>query len=181
MHYYINDEGRIQSNNLLKDCRTFQRMLPVFRRSNQNAPRQCIARAHGSVAFNAPSPPPLPPQNQLLAIQVAPTNNRNQPNGYTDSRGADNMIQKSRPPNRQQKIITRQVNLAIQAPPPTSEYLDWSDQYIRFGREYHPYKIPVRAPGLVLDAQIGRYDCSRVFLDAGSNLYLIYAIKNCEQ
>jgi hypothetical protein len=87
------------------------------------------------------------------------------------------MIQKSRPPNRQQKIITRQVNLAIQAPPPTSEYLDWSDQYIRFGREYHPYKIPVRAPGLVLDAQIGRYDCSRVFLDAGSNLYLIYAKK----
>jgi hypothetical protein len=77
------------------------------------------------------------------------------------------MIQKSRLPNGQQKIITRQVNLAIQPPPPMPEYLDWSDQYIGFGREDHPYKIP--RPGhspLVLDAKINGYDCGRIFLDA---------------
>ncbi|KAK1608772.1 hypothetical protein QYE76_032445 [Lolium multiflorum] len=51
------------------------------------------------------------------------------------------MIKKGRPPNRKQKIITSRVNLAIQAPPPTPEYLDWSDQYIGFGMEDHPYKF----------------------------------------
>jgi hypothetical protein len=68
------------------------------------------------------------------------------------------------------------VNLAIQAPPATPEYLDWSDQYIGFGREDHPFKVP--RPGhspLVVDAQIGGFHCSKVFLDAGSAINLIYA------
>lgn len=176
MHYYIDDEGRRQSNHLLKDCRTFQRMLPVFGRTNQNASRQGFAGAPGSVAFSAPPPPPLPAQNPLMAIQAVPANNSNPPNGYTDSSRVVNMIKKSRPPNRQQKIITRQVNLTMQAPPPMPEYLDWSDQYIGFGREVHPYKIlRLGHSPLVLDTQIGGYDCSRVFLDAGSALNLIYA------
>jgi hypothetical protein len=86
------------------------------------------------------------------------------------------MIQKGRPPNMQQKMITRRVNLAIKGPPPTPEYLNWSDQYIGFGREDNPYKIsrPSHSP-LVLDAQISGYDCSRGFLDAGSAINLIYA------
>jgi hypothetical protein len=73
-------------------------------------------------------------ENPILAIQAAPANNSNPSGGYPRPRGAVNMIQKMRPPNRLLEIITRQVNLAIQAPPPTPEYLDWSDQYIGFGR-----------------------------------------------
>jgi hypothetical protein len=92
MHYYINDEGRRQSNHMLKYYRTFQQMLPVFERSNQNAPRKGFFGAPRSSALNAPPPPPLPPQNLLLAIQAAPANNNNPPNGYTGSRGAVNMI-----------------------------------------------------------------------------------------
>jgi hypothetical protein len=66
--------------------------------------------------------------------------------------------------------------MAIQAPLPTPEYLDWSHQYIGFGREDHPYKVP--RPGhspLVVDARIDGYDCSKIFLDDGSSINLIYA------
>jgi hypothetical protein len=68
----------------------------------------------------------------------------------------------------------------IQSPPPTTEYLDWSEQYIGFGREDHPVKVP--RPGhsaLIVDARIGGYDCSKVFLDAGSSINLIYANTLC--
>jgi hypothetical protein len=100
MHYYIDDEGCRQSNHLMKDYMTCQRMIPVFRKTNQNAPRQGLDGVPGSVAFNTPPPPPLPPQNPLLAIQAAPASNNNPPNRHTGSRGAVNMIQKSRPNNR---------------------------------------------------------------------------------
>jgi hypothetical protein len=54
MHFYFDSEGRRKSNHSLKDCRTFQWMLPVFGRSNQNAPWQGFVGAPKSVAFNAP-------------------------------------------------------------------------------------------------------------------------------
>ena len=87
-----------------------------------------------------------------------------------------NMIQKGRPSNRTQKLITRQVNLATRAPPPTPEYLNWSEQEISFSREDHPIQIP--RPGhsaLVVDAQIGGFDIRKVFMDAGRSINLIYA------
>jgi hypothetical protein len=68
------------------------------------------------------------------------------------------------------------VKLAITSPPPTTKYLNWSDQPIEFSREDHPPKVPRlgHAP-MVLKAQIGGYDVSRVFMDAGSGINLIYA------
>ena len=86
------------------------------------------------------------------------------------------MIQKGRLSNRIQKLITRQVSLAIKSPPPTPEYLNWSDQTIEFSRDDHPPQVP--QPGhapLVLQAQIGGFDVGRVFMDAGSGINLIYA------
>jgi hypothetical protein len=77
---------------------------------------------------------------------------------------------------KEQKNISRQVNLAILSPPATTEYLRWSEQIVRFSREDHPRKVP--RPGhtpMVLKAQIGRYDIGRVFMDAGSGINLIYA------
>jgi hypothetical protein len=86
------------------------------------------------------------------------------------------MIQPVPKSQKEQKNISRQVNLAIVSPPATTEYLRWSDQNIRFSRENHPRKVP--RPGhapMVLKAQIGGYDIGQVFIDAGSVINLIYA------
>jgi hypothetical protein len=86
------------------------------------------------------------------------------------------MIQLVPTSKKEQKSISRQVNLAISSPPATIEYLRWSDQPVRFSRADHPRKVP--RPGhapMVLKAQIGGYDIGRVFMDAGSGINLIYA------
>jgi hypothetical protein len=78
--------------------------------------------------------------------------------------------------NKEEKSITRQVNLAVTSPPATIEYLHWSEQPIEFSRDDHPITVP--RPGntpLVLKAQIGTYDVDRVFMDARSGINLIYA------
>jgi hypothetical protein len=78
--------------------------------------------------------------------------------------------------NKEEKSITRQVNLAITSPPATTEYLHWLEQPIEFSRDDHPVTVP--QPGnapLVLKAQIGTYDVDRIFMDAGSGINLIYA------
>jgi hypothetical protein len=86
------------------------------------------------------------------------------------------MIQPVPKSKKEQKSISRQVNLAISSPPATTGYLRWSDQPVRFSRADHPRKMP--RPGhapMVLKAQIGGYDIGRVFMDAGSSINLIYA------
>jgi hypothetical protein len=86
------------------------------------------------------------------------------------------MIQPVPKSKKEQKSISRQVNLAISSPPATIEYLKWSDQPVRFSRADHPRKVP--RPGhapMVLKAQIGGYDVERVSMDAGSGMNLIYA------
>jgi hypothetical protein len=86
------------------------------------------------------------------------------------------MIQPIPKSNKEEKSISRQVNLAVTLPPVTTEYLHWSEQPIEFNREDHPTITP--RPGntpLVLKAQIGGYDVDRVFMDAGSGINLIYA------
>jgi hypothetical protein len=86
------------------------------------------------------------------------------------------MIQPVPKSNKEEKSITRQVNLAITSPPATTEYLHWSEQPIEFSRDDHPITVP--RPGnapLVLKAQIRNYDVDRIFMDAGSGINLIYA------
>jgi hypothetical protein len=86
------------------------------------------------------------------------------------------MIQPVPKSNKEEKSITRQVNLAVTSPPATTKYLNWSEQPIEFNREDHPITVP--RPGnapLVLKAQIGAYDVDRIFMDAGSGINLIYA------
>jgi hypothetical protein len=86
------------------------------------------------------------------------------------------MIQPVPKSNKEEKNITRQVNLAVTSPPAIMEYLHWSEQPIEFSRDDHPITVP--RPGnapLVLKAQIGIYDVDRVFMDAGSGINLIYA------
>jgi hypothetical protein len=85
------------------------------------------------------------------------------------------MIQLVPKSNKEQKSISQQVNLAITSPPASTEYLHWFEQPIEFNREDHPIMVP--RPGntpLVLKDQIGGYDVERVFMDAGSDVNLIY-------
>jgi hypothetical protein len=86
------------------------------------------------------------------------------------------MIQPVPKLNKEEKSITRQVNLAVTLPPATTEYLYWSEQPIEFSKDDHPITVsrPRNAP-LVLKAQIETYDVDRVFMDAGSGINLIYA------
>ena len=86
------------------------------------------------------------------------------------------MIQKGRPSNRAQKIISRQVFMAEKMPPPIVEYLNWSGQDIGFTIADHPQQVP--RPGqsaLILPVVIAGFDVSRVFIDGGSSLNLMYA------
>ena len=95
---------------------------------------------------------------------------------YPKSRGSICMIQKGRITNRKQKLISRQVYLATTSPPATPEYLNWSEKDVNFDRDDHPPQVP--RPGhasLVLEAQIGGFDMSKVFMDGGSGLNLIFA------
>jgi hypothetical protein len=61
--------------------------------------------------------------------------------GHLESRVyASAMIQPIPKSKKEQKSISRQVNLAISSPPATTEYPRWSDQTIRFNRADHPRK-----------------------------------------
>jgi hypothetical protein len=75
-----------------------------------------------------PPPPTITSANQHhLQIAAPPTAN----DGYIETtRGQLSMIQKGRPSNRSQKLISRQVYMATTKPPPTIEYLNWSGQDI---------------------------------------------------
>jgi hypothetical protein len=112
------------------------------------------------------------PQNQDQLNQ-----GRDDDGGYVPSKGhITAMIQPVPKLNKEEKIITRQVNLEITLPLATTEYLHWSEQPIEFSRDDHPITVP--RPGnapLVLKAQIGTYDVDRIFMDAGSGINLIYA------
>jgi hypothetical protein len=58
----------------------------------------------------------------------------------------------------------------------TPVYLDWSDKPITFDRSDHPYCVP--SPGrypLVVDPVIGNARLSKVLMDGGSSLNIIYA------
>jgi hypothetical protein len=86
------------------------------------------------------------------------------------------MIQPVRKSNKEEKSISRQVNLAVTSPPVTIEYLHWSEQPIEFNREDHPITVPrPRNAPLVLKAHIRGYDVERVFMYVGSGINLIYA------
>src|SRR3954465_9791865 len=157
---------------MLKDCREFQKLSESMVQMRQQAPPPGFgnAPAPGEIAHGAPPPPPVGGPNQ----PVAPAQN-NARHGYPPPKGAL-MIQKGRPTNRVQKKITRQINLAVTTPPAIPEYLSASESCIMFDRSDHPCQIP--RPGhaaLVLEAQIGGFEMSRIFMDDDSGMNLMFA------
>jgi hypothetical protein len=52
------------------------------------------------------------------------------------------MIQPVLKLKKEQRNISRHVNIAITSPPTTTEYLKWSNQTVGFNRIDHPRKVP---------------------------------------
>jgi hypothetical protein len=155
----------------MKDCTTFLRLKEAAINKQSEARRQ---------GFEGSNNPPTNQQGNNGAPQGQDQQNKGHDDddeGYVPSKGhITAMIQPVPKSNKEEKSITRQVNLAIMSPPAATEYLHWSEQPIEFNREDHPITVP--RPGnapLVLKAQIGAYDVDRIFMDAGSGINLIYA------
>jgi hypothetical protein len=149
IHYAYLDGKRV-SNHEMKDCRTFLRLQSAL------DPNQGTRQGGRSTNQGY--------QMQHLAKHL-------ESKVYISA-----MVQPVPKSKKEQKSISRQVNLAISSPLATTDYLRWSDQPVRFSRADHPRKVP--RPGhapMVLKAQIGGYDIGRVFMDAGSGINLIYA------
>jgi hypothetical protein len=75
--------------------------------------------------------------------------------------------------SHQRKQERHEVLAAEKAPP---SFLDWSEDAITFSREDHPNRIP--NPGqypLVVDPVIGNTRFSKVLMDRGSSLNILYA------
>jgi hypothetical protein len=138
----------------MRDCRTFLRLQEAMELS-QGA--QQGGMTHDRAATDQ-------------GYQIQSGTNHPQAKVYISA-----MIQPAPKSKKEQKSISRQVNLAISSPPATTEYLQWSNQIVRFSREDHARKVPRtgHAP-MVLKAQIGGYKVGRVFMDAGSGINLIY-------
>ncbi|KAK1662933.1 hypothetical protein QYE76_051092 [Lolium multiflorum] len=117
-----------------------------------------------------PPPPPPPPQHQVQQAQP------HQPNeAFPPPRGQMSMIHKTGVSRREMKKLTREINLAESIMANIPEYVEWSSQNITFSRADHPMTIP--KPGhaaLVVEAQIGGFKMSKVFMDGGSGLNLIF-------
>jgi hypothetical protein len=63
--------------------------------------------------------------------QEQPNQGHDNDGGYVPSKGhITTMIQPVPKSNKEEKSITRQVNLAVTSPPATMEYLHWSEQPI---------------------------------------------------
>ena len=86
------------------------------------------------------------------------------------------MIQKGGLTRREMKKLTREMHMAEAVTASTPEYLRWSDQDITFGLDGHPSAVP--RPGhaaLVVEAQIGGFHMSKILMDGGSCLNLLFA------
>jgi hypothetical protein len=158
-------DGKRVSRHAIKDCTTFLKLQEAALN------KQAEAKWQGYEG-NTSNAPATQHGNQDQSNQ-----GRDDDEGYVPSKGhITAMIQPVPKSNKEEKSITRQVNLAITSPPGTMEYLHWSEQPIEFSRDDHPITVPRTGNAhLVLKAQIGTYDVDRVFMDAGSGINLIYA------
>jgi hypothetical protein len=86
------------------------------------------------------------------------------------------MIHRTGVSRREMKKLTQEINLVEGTMANVPEFIDWSAQSILFSRTDHPMSI--LRPGhvaFVVEAQIGGFSMSKVFMDGGSGLNLIFA------
>jgi hypothetical protein len=147
----------------MKDCKTFLK----YQEAAVNKQAEPRSQGYEGNTNNA-HPSTQQANNGASQGQNQPSQGNDNEGGYIPSKGhITTMIQPIPKSKKEEKSITRQVNIAVTSPPVTTEYLHWSEQPIEFNREDHPITVP--RPGnapLVLKAQIGGYDVDRVFMDA---------------
>jgi hypothetical protein len=155
----------------MKDCTTFLKLQEAALNKQAEAKRQGYEGNTNNVPASQQG------NNGSPQGQDQPSQGHDNDGGYVPSKGhITAMIQPVPKSNKEEKSITRQVNLEVTSPAATTDYLHWSEQPIEFSRGDHPIIVP--QPGnasLVLKAKIGTYDVDRVFMDAGSRINLIYA------
>jgi hypothetical protein len=165
-------DGKRVFRHAMKDCKTFLKLQEAAVNKQAEAKRQ----GYEENTSNAPTTTQQS-NNGASQGQNQPSQGHDNDGGYITSKGhITAMIQPVPKSNKEEKSITRQVNLAVTSPPATMEYLHWSEQPIEFSRDNHPITVP--RPGnatLVLKAQIRTHDVDRVFMDTGSRINLIYA------
>jgi hypothetical protein len=73
---------------------------------------------------------------------------------------------------RAEKVTLRELNAIVPAVP---QYLDWLEQTIGWGQEDHPpYILKLGRWALVIDPIIDRFKFSKVLMDGGSNINILY-------
>jgi hypothetical protein len=118
-----------------------------------------------------PNPPPPPPQHQVQQVQ---SHNSNE--SFPPPRGQMSMIHRTGVSRREMKKLTHEINFAESIMENIPEYVDWSSHSILFSRADHPMTIPKASHAtLVVEAQIGGFSMSKVFMDGGSGLNLLFA------
>jgi hypothetical protein len=164
-------DGKRVSRHAMKDCTTFLKLQEAALN------KQAEAKCQGYEGNKKNTLATQQGNSGVPKAQDQSNQGRDNEEGYVPSKGhITAMIQPVPKSNKEEKSITRQINLAITSPPATMEYLHWSEQPIEFSRDEHSIRVP--RPGnapLVLKAQIGTYDVDRIFMDAGSGINLIYA------
>jgi hypothetical protein len=156
----------------MKDCQKFLKLQEAVGNKQAEARRQGYDGNTNNTLSSSQQA-----NNGAVQGQNQPNQGNDNEGGYIPSKGhITAMIQPIPKSNKEEKSISRQVNLAVTSPLVTTEYLHWSKQPIEFSREDHPITVP--RPGnapLVFKAQIGGYDIDRVLMDAESRINLIYA------
>jgi hypothetical protein len=144
-------DGKHVSRHAMKDCTMFLKLQEAAFNKQAEAKRQ------GYEGNTSNTPTTQQGNNGAPKGQDQSNQGCDDDEGYIPSKGhIVAMIQPVPKSNKEEKSITRQVNLAITSPPATTEYLHWSEQPIEFSRDNHPITVP--RPGnapLVLKAQIG--------------------------
>jgi hypothetical protein len=122
MHHTHIDEKRV-SRHAMKDCRTFLKLQEAVGFKQAKAKNQ----GYGGATNNTPSANQQPTARAPPG-QGQPDKSNANDGGYIPSKGQiATMIQPVPKSNKDQKSISRQVNLAINSPPANTEYLHWSE------------------------------------------------------
>jgi hypothetical protein len=103
----------------MKDCTTFLKLQEAAMSKQAEAKRQ----GYEGNTNNAPTKSQQA-NNGVSQGQDQPSQGHDNDGGYVSSKGhITSMIQLVPKSNKEEKSITRQVNLAVTSPPATSEYL----------------------------------------------------------
>jgi hypothetical protein len=120
-------DGKRVSRQAMKDCTTFLKLQEAALN------KQAEAKWQGYEGNTSNAPATQQGNSGAPKGQDQSNQGRDDDEGYVPSKGhITAMIQPVPKSNKEEKSITRQVNLAITSPPAATEYLQWSEQPIEF-------------------------------------------------